>query len=55
MPEITNKKEPEVVIELSFKVQMRDYKLRLATKRAWLIAVFLVIIRGVSYFLRGSP
>ena len=54
MTENSKTKDPEVLIEISFKFQMKDYKFRLATKRAWLVALSIVAIRLVSYLFRGS-
>lgn len=35
----------EILLEISFKLTNKDYKFSLATKRAWLIGVSLILIR----------
>ena len=41
----------EIVLELSFKLQMRDYRFRLATRRAWLVGGLIMAARLVLSFL----
>jgi len=54
MKEQNDKIENEIVLELSFRLQMRDFKFRLPTKRAWLIAALLFCIRIATYLLRDA-
>lgn len=45
-----NKKQDQIeskhlVFEISIKLQSKDYKFKLATKRAWVIAIGVLIIK----------
>lgn len=43
-----------LTLELSFKIQMRNYRIALGAKRAWIIALVLGMIRLVLWYL-GQP
>ena len=45
-----------LVLELCFRMSFKDYKIRLTTKRAWLISLILLLVRlWASLGDNGSP
>ena len=45
-----------LVLELCFRMSLKDYKIWLTTKRAWLISLILLIVRlWNSFGDSGSP
>ena len=35
----------KIILEMNFKFQLKDYKLRFVTKRAWIVSIMLIIIK----------
>lgn len=51
-----NKKQEKLesqnlVLELSLRVSLKNYKIKITTKRAWVISLVLIIIRLWSSFI----
>lgn len=43
-------KKDEVVFEITFKITNKDYKISLATRRAWLVGVIIIVLRFILSF-----
>lgn len=50
-----NKNENYITLELNMKLQMRDYRLVLGLKRAWIVAVVVGATQLLVWFLKGRP
>lgn len=47
-------KNEEVVFEITFKITDKDYKISLATRRAWIIGFIIIALRFVLSFVGGQ-
>lgn len=43
-------KKDEVVFEITFRITNKDYKISIATRRAWLVGVMLIVLRLILSF-----
>lgn len=48
-----NKNENYITLELNMKLQMRDYRLVLGLKRAWIVAVVVGGIQLLTWLLKS--
>ena len=42
-----------ITIEMTFRLQMKDYRLVLGLKRTWIIAAIVGIIQVVAWAIKG--
>ena len=46
-----NDDKNKIILEMNFKFQMRDYRLRFVTKKAWLISLILIVCKILWSFM----
>ena len=46
----TENKKDEIVFEICFKITNKDYKLTLATRKAWVVGIVLILLRIFSQY-----
>jgi len=45
----------KIILEMNFKFQMKDYRLRFVTKRAWICALIIIALRIAVSFIGKAP
>lgn len=50
-----NKNENYITLEFNLKLQMRDYRLVLGLKRAWILAAVVGTIQLVTWVIKNRP
>lgn len=48
-----NKNENYITLEFKMKLQMRDYRLVLGLKRAWIVAIIVAVGQLATWFLKS--
>jgi hypothetical protein len=49
------KTDNKIILEMNFKFQMKDYKLKLVTKKMWIVTILLIILKLLFSFLGRLP
>lgn len=44
-----------ITLELNLKVQMKDYRIILGVKKAWIVAITVGITQLISWFIKDRP
>ena len=54
--ELVNINSKNIILEISLRLNFKDYRLKITTKRAWVISIILLLVRlWVSFADKGSP
>ena len=54
--ELVNIDSKNIILEISLRLNFKDYRLKITTKRAWIISIILLLVRlWVSFADKGSP
>ncbi len=40
-----NNQDNKIILEVNFRFQMKDYRLKLFTKKAWLVSIVLIVCK----------